>query len=90
MNPPTMEVSHFDGLVTIAVPADLARDIAAVWAQAHAVDPILAETRQDWHRDVISLISHAAYAEQQAGNGPTPVEVPLLALVPSPIKEVAR
>lgn len=80
MKRPAMEVSHFDGLVTIAVPAALARDIAAVWGQAHAVDPVLAETRPDWHHDVIALIVHAARAEQFLDAGPAPVEVPLLNL----------
>ena len=87
ITPPPMQVSHFDGQVTITVPADLARDIGAVWAQAHAVDPILSATRPLWHDDVIALISHAAQAEMHAGNGPAPVEVPVLSLVP--VKEVA-
>lgn len=82
MKRPVMEVSHFDGLVTIAVPAALARDIAAVWSNAHIGDPILAETRPDWHHDVIALISNAARAEQHL-DAARVVNVPILTLTHS-------
>ena len=78
--PPAMDVSHFDDDVTITVSPDLARDLASVWAQAHANDPLLSQTRPRWHEDVIALITHAAYADQQAGRGPGPA--PQTQLVP--------
>lgn len=78
MRRPVMEVSHFDDLVTIAVPPALARDIAAVWSSAHATDPILAATWPDWHHDVIALITSSARAEQHADEAR--VDVPLLTL----------
>lgn len=81
MKTPTMQVSHFDGDVTIALSPALARDVAAIWAQAHAGDPFLDETRPRWHDDVIALISNAALADQHAGGGPAPVQVPFLAFV---------
>lgn len=79
--PPTMQVSHFDGQVTIALSPALARDLAAIWAQAHAADSLLDLTRPRWHDDTIALISNAALAEQHAGTGPDPVEVSFLQLV---------
>lgn len=75
-----MHVAHKDVDVVITVPADLARDIAAVWAQAHAADSILSETRPDWHADVIALVSHAAMADQLAGAGPAAAEAVFLPL----------
>jgi hypothetical protein len=78
MKRPVMEVSHFDDLVTIAVPPALARDLAAVWSSAHATDPILAETRPDWHHDVIALIANSVRAEQHADAAR--VDVPLLTI----------
>lgn len=82
--PPTMDVSYFDDQVTIALSPALARDLAAIWAQAHAGDPLLNETRPRWHDDTIALISNAALAEQQAGTGPAAVDVPILAIVGNP------
>lgn len=78
VKPLPMQVSHTSTDVTITVPADLARDIAAVWSSAHATDPILAETRPDWHRDVIAIVSHAVMCDQAAGAGPVPVEAVFL------------
>lgn len=80
MKRPVMDVSYFDGLVTIAVPPALARDIAAVWGSAHATDPILAETRPDWHLDVTALIAASIRAQEQAARPAEVVDVPLLAL----------
>lgn len=79
--PPAMDVSYFDGDVTIALSPALARDLAAIWSQAHAGDTLLDETRPRWHDDVIALISNAALAEQYDGSGPESVDVPLLTLV---------
>lgn len=79
--PPTMQVSHFDDQVTIVLSPALARDVAAIWAQAHAADDLLNETRPRWHDDVIALITNAALADQHAGTGPAPVEVPFLTLI---------
>lgn len=76
--PLPMQVSHTSTDVTITVPADMARDIAAVWSTAHVNDPLLAETRPDWHRDVIAIVSHAVMADQAAGGGPVPVEAVFL------------
>ena len=78
MNTPPMQVSHTSTDVTITVPSDLARDIAAVWASAHATDPLLLETRSHWERDVIAILSHAAMSDQEAGGGPVPIEAVLL------------
>lgn len=79
--PLPMDVSWFDGDVTITIPPALARDIAAVWGAAHAADPLLSETRPRWHDDVISIVAAAALADQQAGVGPEPVYARRLATV---------
>lgn len=81
--PPSMDISYFDGDVTIALSPALARDLAAIWAQAHAGDPLLDQTRPRWHDDVISLISNAARAEQQGNSGPRAVAVPVLTIAPA-------
>lgn len=78
VKPLPMQVSHTSTDVIITVPADLARDIAAVWSTAHVNDPLLAETRPDWHRDVIAIVSHAVMADQAAGGGPVPIEAVFL------------
>lgn len=81
--PPQMTVSHFDGDVTIALSPALARDVAAIWASAHAADPLLDQTRPRWHDDVIALITNAARAEQHTPAAPEPVLVPFLVLAPT-------
>lgn len=78
--PAPMQVSYFDGLVTIAVPPALARDIASVWGHAHAVDPLLAETRPDWYLDVTALIANSLHAQMQTASPAEVVDVPVLTL----------
>lgn len=78
MKTPVMHVSHFDGDVTIALPPALARDLASLWGQAHAADPILGATRPDWHLDVVALLTAAENAQQHVDR--QPVLVPFLTL----------
>ena len=76
--PAPVQATAVDGRVLIDVDSATARDLAGAFSTAYANCEDLEAERPGWFGDVVAMVTAAAQAELQAGEGPEVVEVPLV------------